>query len=209
MEDLLVLVNEQDEVLGSGLKLEVHRKKLLHRAFSIFLYDRDTDSLLLQQRAFGKYHSGGKWSNSCCSHPRSGEAYATALARRLKDELTVSIPESESIISNCTDEADSLLAVPDGVSGLIDERITFHYCGRFLYFADYGELAEHEIDRVFFHLFSQNDSITPNPEEIADTAWITRCDIRRQLAADPDYYSAWFPQAFALVDWAIDRYLKE
>ena len=67
-------------------KMQAHREGLLHRAFSIFIFD-DTGRMLLQQRAFGKYHSGGLWTNACCSHPVPGEHTAAAALRRLQEEM--------------------------------------------------------------------------------------------------------------------------
>lgn len=67
-------------------KLEAHQKGLLHRAFSVFVFNTKGE-LLLQQRALGKYHSGGLWTNTCCSHPRYGESTITAANRRLKEEM--------------------------------------------------------------------------------------------------------------------------
>jgi isopentenyl-diphosphate Delta-isomerase len=84
--ETLILVNERNEKTGTGEKLAVHREGLLHRAFSIFLFD-ETGRTLLQRRAFGKYHSGGLWANSCCGHPRDGEQTRTAAHRRLGEEL--------------------------------------------------------------------------------------------------------------------------
>ena len=84
--DKVIVVNEQDEALGIMDKLEAHRKGTLHRAFSIFVLN-DNDELLLQQRAFGKYHSGGLWSNTCCSHPIPNEDTIDAAHRRLKEEM--------------------------------------------------------------------------------------------------------------------------
>lgn len=87
MEDV-ILVNDHDEVLGSMEKLEAHRTGVLHRAFSIFLWD-DRGRLLLQRRALGKYHSAGLWTNTCCSHPRPGEGAAAAAHRRLQEEMGI------------------------------------------------------------------------------------------------------------------------
>ena len=67
-EQLLVLVNEHDEPVGTMEKMETHRKALLHRAFSVFLFNSKGE-MLLQRRALKKYHSGGLWTNACCSHP--------------------------------------------------------------------------------------------------------------------------------------------
>lgn len=82
----VILVNEQDIELGVMEKMEAHEKALLHRAFSVFIFNNHHE-LLLQQRAISKYHSGGLWTNTCCSHPRPGEAVADAALRRLKEEM--------------------------------------------------------------------------------------------------------------------------
>lgn len=73
-------------MVGTMEKMAAHQSPHLHRAFSIFLFDA-RHRMLLQQRAHGKYHSGGLWTNACCSHPYPGEDIATAAARRLKEEL--------------------------------------------------------------------------------------------------------------------------
>lgn len=86
MKDQLVLVNENDEMVGVGEKLLVHRKGLLHRAFSIFVLNSHGE-LLLQRRALTKYHSAGLWSNTCCGHPRPGEQVIIAAQQRLKTEM--------------------------------------------------------------------------------------------------------------------------
>jgi isopentenyl-diphosphate delta-isomerase len=82
----LILVNENDEEIGSGEKLQVHREGRLHRAFSIFVFD-SRNRILLQKRAATKYHSGGLWSNTCCGHPRPGETTELAAHRRLREEM--------------------------------------------------------------------------------------------------------------------------
>ncbi|MDQ2719271.1 MAG: isopentenyl-diphosphate Delta-isomerase [Bacteroidota bacterium] len=84
--DLLILVDRQDNEIGLLNKLEVHQRGLLHRAFSIFIFNSKNE-LLLQQRAEKKYHSPGLWSNTCCSHPCYGETIDIAIARRLKEEV--------------------------------------------------------------------------------------------------------------------------
>jgi isopentenyl-diphosphate delta-isomerase len=83
---LLVLVNEQDEPIGEIEKMEAHQKGLLHRAFSVFIFD-DKGRMLLQQRAMSKYHSGGLWTNACCSHPHPRENTLASAKKRLKEEL--------------------------------------------------------------------------------------------------------------------------
>lgn len=88
MSDLLILVDENDNVLGAMEKLMVHKLGLLHRAFSVFIFNSKGE-LLLQQRADEKYHSGGLWTNSCCSHPVYGESLEDAIQRRLQQELGI------------------------------------------------------------------------------------------------------------------------
>jgi isopentenyl-diphosphate Delta-isomerase len=85
-EDTLILVNEANRAIGTGGKLAVHQQGLLHRAFSIFLFD-EAGRVLLQRRATGKYHSGGLWANTCCGHPRIGERTDVAAHRRLGEEM--------------------------------------------------------------------------------------------------------------------------
>ncbi len=87
----VILVNENDEVVGVTGKMDAHRKALLHRAFSIFIFNAKGE-MLLQQRATGKYHSGGLWSNACCSHPAPGEVTIEAAQRRLKEEMGFQTP---------------------------------------------------------------------------------------------------------------------
>ena len=84
--DNVILVNENDTQIGVCEKLEAHQKGLLHRAFSIFLFN-STNELLVQKRAATKYHSANLWSNTCCSHPAPGETIQEAAVRRLNEEM--------------------------------------------------------------------------------------------------------------------------
>jgi isopentenyl-diphosphate Delta-isomerase len=86
MEELMVLVDEEDRQVGIGPKLEVHKKGLLHRAFSIFLWDSNGRTLI-QRRAKTKYHAAGLWANTCCGHPRPNESTVAAAHRRLNEEF--------------------------------------------------------------------------------------------------------------------------
>ncbi len=83
----LILVDILGREIGTCDKLTAHTKKLLHKAFSVFLVDGN--KILIQKRALGKYHSGGLWANSCCSHPRSGEYLRDSAIARVKEELGV------------------------------------------------------------------------------------------------------------------------
>lgn len=124
----VVLVDSRNRGIGCGEKLEVHRKGLLHRAFSIFLVDGD-GAVLLQKRHPGKYHSGGLWANSCCGHPRPGEPTKRAARRRLFEELGL--------------RAELTLAFRTGYAaevgnGLTENEIVSVYVGRLA-----GETAPH------------------------------------------------------------------
>lgn len=87
----VILVNEMDEPIGTMEKMEAHRKALLHRAFSVFVFNHRGE-MLLQQRALSKYHSGGLWTNACCSHPKPGEDTLAAAERRLQEEMGFGVP---------------------------------------------------------------------------------------------------------------------
>ena len=170
MEQLLILVDENDEIIGYGEKLETHVKEQLHRAFSIFIIDRETNRILIQQRAFGKYHSGGKWSNACCSHPRKDEEIEVALSSRLEEEL-----------------------------GLKTQG-PFHYMGKFTYYAPFEGLSEHEIDKVFVYEIPNDlvDQICVNPEEAEAVKWLSLKEIDQWYEKEQDAFSAWFKEALEL-----------
>jgi len=85
-EERVVLVDESDAEVGTLEKQRAHVEGRLHRALSVFVFNRDGD-VLLQRRAPAKYHSGGQWTNTCCSHPRPGEPVASAARRRLREEM--------------------------------------------------------------------------------------------------------------------------
>lgn len=86
MEDKVVWIDESDQPLGYISKTEAHQKGLLHRAISVFIFNSDGE-MLLQRRAIDKYHSGGLWTNSCCTHPLPEESYLAAANRRLQQEM--------------------------------------------------------------------------------------------------------------------------
>jgi len=86
VESRVILVGADDREVGTEEKMRAHREGLRHRAFSVFVFNR-AGRLLLQQRAADKYHSGGLWSNTCCSHPRPGESVLEAAHRRVREEM--------------------------------------------------------------------------------------------------------------------------
>ena len=87
-EEKVILVDKNDNQVGLMPKLEAHEKGILHRAFSVFIFNSKYE-LLLQKRASSKYHSGGLWTNTCCSHPREGEDILNAANRRLDEEMGI------------------------------------------------------------------------------------------------------------------------
>lgn len=175
MNDVLILVDEQDKEIGTEEKIDAHRKGLLHRAFSLFIYDSKLNKMLIQRRAINKYHSGGLWTNACCSHPRKGEDLNTAVYRRTIEELGVSIPKADYEI------------------GKIKE------CGKFTYRKDFGELTEYEIDHVFaWFVDSSILQFVPNKDEIEDLMWIDIYDLMNWLEGNPDNFTAWFFPAYEI-----------
>lgn len=92
----VILVNEKDEQIGLMEKIEAHEKALLHRAFSVFVFNENNE-LMIQQRAFSKYHSPGLWTNTCCSHQREGETNVEAGKRRLQEEMGFSTDLEDTI----------------------------------------------------------------------------------------------------------------
>lgn len=127
MKEQVVLVNERDEEMGLADKMEAHEKGLLHRAFSVVLFQKNNHDLtLLQQRAVTKYHCPLMWANACCSHPRAGETPLAAAHRRVKEELGIDAP-------------------------------ALFPAGSFVYRAKVGDLVEHEFDHVFFGFIEDAD----------------------------------------------------
>ena len=95
-QEKVILVNEKDEQIGLMEKIEAHEKALLHRAFSVFVFN-DKNELMIQQRALSKYHSPGLWTNTCCSHQREGESNIEAGKRRLQEEMGFSTELKDTI----------------------------------------------------------------------------------------------------------------
>ena len=130
----LVLVDPDDREVGRGEKLDVHRRGLLHRAFSLFLFDGDC--LLIQRRAMGKYHSAGLWANTCCSHPRAGQPIAESVLKRLEEECGITgvpVREAGSFVYRAV--------FPNGLTEYeYDHVFIGEYAGTF--FPDPEEIAE-------------------------------------------------------------------
>ena len=175
MEDLLILVDENDNEIGYGEKMETHITGKLHRAFSLFVFDKNSKTLLIHQRAAGKYHSGGLWTNSCCSHPRKEETLQDAVVRRAHEELGLEIPCGDGMVSGLTE------------------------VGKFQYFADFGDISEHEIDHVFIWETDGQVRLHPDSEEVMDFIWIKPFKLTEWMLREPDRFTAWFAPALSIV----------
>lgn len=162
MQEQVILVNEKDEQIGLMEKIEAHEKALLHRAFSVFTFNKKGE-LLLQQRAASKYHSPLLWTNTCCSHQRDGESNIEAGKRRLQEEM--------------------------GFVCELKELFSFIYKAPF----DNG-LTEHELDHVMVGHFDDDPSI--NKEEVEAFKWMTVEEVKSDMDANPDTYTAWFKIIF-------------
>jgi isopentenyl-diphosphate delta-isomerase len=158
----VILVDAEDRAIGRMEKQEAHVKGVLHRAFSVFIFNENNE-LLLQQRASHKYHSGGLWTNTCCSHPAPGEDTAAAAERRLSEEMGFTTP--------------------------LTPLFTFTYHAHL----DHN-LQEHEFDHVFIGRY--NGPVQPDPEEVADYAWISRDDLIAAVEKYPSEYTVWFREIY-------------
>ncbi|MET7271940.1 MULTISPECIES: isopentenyl-diphosphate Delta-isomerase [Streptomyces] len=177
---LLELVDENGVTVGTAEKLAAHQPPgQLHRAFSVFLFD-ERGRLLLQQRALGKYHSPGVWSNTCCGHPYPGEAPFAAAARRTFEELGVSpslLAEAGTVRYNH----------PDPASGLVEQEYNHLFVGLVqaaprpdpeevaeTVFVTPGELAERHAEDTFSAWFmTVLDAARPAVRELtgASAGW--------------------------------------
>lgn len=161
--DDIILVDENDNQVGTGEKMDVHRKGLLHRAFSVCIYDSNGRALL-QKRASVKYTCPGLWSNACCSHPRPGEDLFAAAKRRLKEEMGIDYGW-------------------DGSKGTVPQL-------EFIYRAKVGDLVEYEYDHVLFGTFDGDPAI--NKEEADDWKWMDFEELKKDIRENPGNYTPWF-----------------
>lgn len=170
-EDILILVDKNDNEIGYNEKMNVHIKGQLHRAFSLFIYDNNKKRVLLHRRALEKYHSGGLWTNSCCSHPRKGEQLLDAVIRRSAEELGINIKQYKKCIIEI---------------------------GKFHYYKKFENCVEHEIDHVFVLTVNQEFLIKPNPNEIDDIKWISVKDLDVWISNECEIFTSWFSEAYGI-----------
>lgn len=162
MTEYVILVSADDQVLGRMEKMEAHQKGVLHRAFSVFLFNERGETLL-QQRAASKYHSPLLWTNTCCSHPREGESVLEAAQRRVREELGIDPRDIQ------------------------DLQPAFH----FTYRAEFdNNLIEHELDHVVIGRYAGACAL--DPEEVASVRWVSMPELLADVARNPEHYTAWF-----------------
>ncbi|MDX2258559.1 MAG: isopentenyl-diphosphate Delta-isomerase [Hyphomicrobiaceae bacterium] len=158
--DIIIPAIASDGTLYPVGKLEAHRLGLLHVAISVFVFDRD-GRLLIQRRAAGKYHSGGQWANTCCSHPDWGEDIAASAHRRMREELGLetSLSQTRTIEYRA-----------DVGAALIEHERVHVFRG--------------SIDASAVHL-------DLDPAEVSETAWIVPADLMRQARVAPEALTPW------------------
>ncbi len=157
----IILVDEADNEIGFCEKLEAHQKGVLHRAFSVFIFNSNHE-LLLQKRAETKYHSGGLWTNTCCSHPLKGENTEEAVYRRLKEEMG---------ITSQVGLAFSFIYKADMGNGLIEHELDHVYFG----FSDDLPVLNHNeaSDYKYISAETLKEELINHPDQF--TAWLKIC----------------------------------
>jgi isopentenyl-diphosphate delta-isomerase len=178
-QEQVIIINENDMQISTAEKIVAHKKGLLHRAFSVFIFrnHHHCNELLLQQRANNKYHCPGLWSNTCCSHPHPGENILISAQQRLNLEMSIQSP--------------------------LYEVATLHYK------AEVGNnLIEHEIDHILIGKY-QNDLIQLNSQEVAAYQWFPIQKLRQDIHDDYAIYTPWLQPALDLIcsESALGRYL--
>jgi isopentenyl-diphosphate Delta-isomerase len=154
----VILVDEQDNPVGTAEKMQAHYNGgSLHRAFSVFIFNRQGE-MLLQQRAMEKYHSGGLWTNACCSHPQPGEETRDAALRRLSEELGFTTPVTKIF---------DFLYKAEFDNGLTEHEFDHVFVGQYEEAFQYN--PEEVMDTRYMKLEELRESLRLQPEIY--TAW--------------------------------------
>ena len=152
-EEHVILVDENDEIIGVMEKLEAHKKGRLHRAFSVFVFNKNQE-LILQKRALTKYHSGGLWTNTSCSHQRFGESTLDAGHRRLQEEMGFDCELSVSF---------SFIYKTDFLNGLCEHELDYVLIGHYDGEIDFN--PEEVCDYKYMTLNDIHNDLALNPEQ--------------------------------------------
>lgn len=169
MEEHVVLVSEKDEVIGTMEKMEAHEKGVLHRAFSVFLFN-EAGEMLLQKRAAGKYHSPNQWTNAVCSHPRIDETYHEGAKRRMSEELGIDAELSEKF---------SFLYKADVGQNLWEHELDYVFTGNF---SGAVNLNEDEVAEIRYVSMEELDNeMNKNPENFTEWFKIILAEYKHHL----------------------------
>ncbi len=141
-------------------KITAHIEGVHHLALSAFIFDKD--KLLIQRRALSKYHCGGQWANTCCTHPHFGEDIEAAVTRRLDEELGLAVPVEHKLIVEYS---------ADVGNGMWERERVHMFCAQ----VDKSQIA-----------------IRPNPNEVCETRWASAAEIREDMGKNPSHYTPWF-----------------
>jgi isopentenyl-diphosphate delta-isomerase len=168
----VILVDEHDNQIGIEDKIIAHQKGLLHRAFSVMFYRYNNGKLefLLQQRAEGKYHCGGLWTNTCCSHPQASDILEKSAANRLLEEL---------------EDIDLTLVVLQSINN-------------FIYKASFNNgLTEYEYDHVLIAEYNHTPKFF-NKLEVQALQWYSLKDIEQQYVKNKNNFTPWFYKVYTI-----------
>jgi isopentenyl-diphosphate delta-isomerase len=159
-DDIRIPAIASDGSLYPVEKMDAHRRGLQHLAISAFVFSGD--ALLIQRRAQSKYHCGGLWANTVCTHPNWGEAIEDCVPRRLCEELGIAVPMSRTRVLDYH---------ADVGGGLIENERVHVFRGT----ADRHRLAIH-----------------PNPDEVAETRWVSLAHLDDEVGTHPERFTPWF-----------------
>ncbi len=162
MNQSLILVDKNDQPLGVMSREQAHTSPgILHRAFSIYIFRKIGSEILIQRRSASKLFAG-MWANSCCSHPREGEAIDEVAPRRLQEELgfTCTLTPAGSFTYQAEDPS--------------------------------GKGAEHEHVTIFRGDVDGDVAVSPDPEEVAEWKWTNVNELREDMKKNPKLYAPWF-----------------
>lgn len=168
----VILVNDSDEAIGTMEKMEAHQKALMHRAFSVFIFNRKGE-MLLQQRSDKKYHSGGLWTNACCSHPAPGEDTRDAACKRLREELGFDTPLKEAFTFTYRADFDN---------GLTENEFDHVFTG--VYDGEIIPDADEVKDYTYMSLDEIESSINIQPWKFTPWFLIAFPEVKRLMSSD-------------------------
>eukprot|EP00586_Coscinodiscus_wailesii_P023636 CAMPEP_0172496916 /NCGR_PEP_ID=MMETSP1066-20121228/94685_1 /TAXON_ID=671091 /ORGANISM="Coscinodiscus wailesii, Strain CCMP2513" /LENGTH=264 /DNA_ID=CAMNT_0013269465 /DNA_START=45 /DNA_END=842 /DNA_ORIENTATION=- len=195
IKDTVLVLDENDNVIGSASKKKSHDfsienpRGILHRAFSVFMFDEDSGELLLQKRASSKITFPNVWTNTCCSHPLHGMS-----PPEIDDPSTILTGQTTGVINGAIRKLEHELGIPP--SQLRADK--FKFLTRFHYWAadtvTHGPDApwgEHEIDYVLFYLCDKKElTVVPHPDEVDDVKWVSREALVKEM--EVGLWSPWF-----------------